>query len=390
MVMIDRNIAPVIRSVKGKMPVISITGPRQSGKTTLARKVFADYRYFNLEDMENRTFAISDPKGFLLNAGPRVVLDEIQHVPDLFSQIQVMTDELREKVSYVITGSQNFLLLEKISQTLAGRVAVFHLLPFSYQELQKASNDPPVLYDLIVKGGYPPIYDRDLDPSMWLNSYILTYIERDVRQIINIKDLSAFQNFLRMCAGRTGQLLNYSSLANDLSVSYHTVQNWLSILEASFIVFRLQPFYENYNKRLIKAPKLYFYDTGLACTLLGIKTREQLSSHYLKGELFESFVMSELFKHAHNMGIRPSFYYWKNNAGQEVDCIYEDGAVRKAIEMKSGMTIHPDFFRSLHYWTHLTNGKPENSYLVYGGDQDQKRTVAHVLSWRNTNQLFTR
>ena len=385
--MINRNIEKKILELSGKMPVISITGPRQSGKTTLAKKLFPKYKYVNFEDIEKRIFAKNDPKGFLKTYENQVIFDEIQNVPELFSYIQVAVDN-NAKIKYVITGSQNFLLLEKISQSLAGRVAVFNLLPLSINELQKskyASNDSG-LY--IIKGGYPRIYDKNLQPADWLESYITTYVERDVRKIINVSDLSVFQKFLKLCAGRTGQLINFSSVANELATSFHTVQSWLSVLEASFIVFRLQPYSKNFNKRLVKSPKLYFYDTGLACSLLGIQTLEQLQSHYLKGELFESLIISEFYKHQFNIGRRPSIYFWRNNLGQEIDCILEDDLIEKAVEIKSGMTIHQDFFKNLNYWNKLSGNKPEYSFIVYGGEESQKRSLANVVSWNNLQPVF--
>lgn len=385
--MVNRNIEQKILELSKKIPVISITGPRQSGKTTLAKKLFPNYKYINFEDIEKRTFAKNDPKGFLKTYDEQVIFDEIQNVPDLFSYIQVAVDD-DAKRKYVITGSQNFLLLEKISQSLAGRVAIFHLLPFSISELQnsKYAADDSSLY--IIKGGYPRIYDKNLQPADWLESYITTYVERDVRKIINIGDLSVFQKFLILCAGRTGQLINFSSVANELAISYHTVQSWLSVLEASFIVFRLQPYFKNYNKRLVKSPKLYFYDTGLACSLLGIQTIEQLQSHYLKGELFESLIISEFYKHQFNIGRRPSIYFWRNNLGQEIDCILEDSLKVKALEIKSGMTIHKDFFKNLNYWNKLSGNMPEQSFLIYGGEENQKRSLGNVVSWNNLQVIF--
>lgn len=385
--MIDRDIEPKILDLAEKMPVISITGPRQSGKTTLAKKLFPDYKYINFEDIEKREFAKDDPKGFLNSCGKRVIFDEIQNVPELFSYIQVYVDN-DSNYQYIITGSQNFLLLQKISQSLAGRVAIFHLLPFSINELKNTIFTYQDFHKYIIKGGYPRIYDKNLNPTDWLKSYITTYVERDVRQISNIGNLANFQKFIKLCAGRIGQLINFSSLANELAVSYHSVQSWLSILEASFIVFRLQPFYKNFNKRLVKMPKLYFYDTGLACSLLGIQTIEQLQLHYLKGELFENLIISELYKYQLNIGKQPSFYFWRNNQGKEIDCIFEEGIKEKAIEIKSAITVHQDFLKNLNYWNKLSGNEPEDSFLIYGGTNNQKRNTGNVISWNNIQLVF--
>lgn len=385
--MINRRIEKKIKSLVGKYPVISITGPRQSGKTTLVRSIFPDFQYVNFEEMEMREFATNDPKGFLNVYGPRVIIDEAQHVPEIFSYIQVAVDD-NKKNQYILTGSQNFLLLEKITQSLAGRVAVFYLLPFSITELTGTLFEKEDYQSYMLKGGYPAIYDKGLEPHGWLRNYLITYVERDVRQVLNIGDLSNFQRFIGLCAGRIGQLVNFSSIANDLSVSYHTVQSWLSILETSFITFRLYPYYKNYNKRLVKSPKLYFYDTGLACSLLGIKDTNQLQMHYLKGELFENFVLSELYKYNYNSLAGSRFYFWRNNSGREIDCIIEDGMELKGLEIKSAMTTHQDFFKNLLYWQKLS-GTPSNQlFLIYGGDESYKRSITTVLSWKKYTEIF--
>ena len=366
--------------MEGKYPVLSLTGPRQSGKTTLVKSVFPDYHYTNLESVDIRQFAREDPRGFLQAFGDRLIIDEAQHVPELFSYIQVLVDADPKK-RFILTGSQNFLLLERISQSLAGRVALFYLLPFSIEELHAGGLTPETYTNYLIKGGYPAIYDKALDPSVWLQNYITTYIERDVRTVLNVVNLTDFQRFVGMCAGRIGQLINFNSIATELSVSYHTVQNWLSILEASFITFRLLPYYSNYNKRLVKSSKLYFNDTGLACALLGIRNVEQLMTHYLKGGLFENMVISELRKFHLNHNTMGRLYFWRDSNGNEVDCITENGASVRAIEIKAGSTVHSDFFKPLEWFRQLSG--IDDTYLVYGGDENYRRSGIHVLGWKD-------
>ncbi|RMF59412.1 MAG: ATP-binding protein, partial [Calditrichaeota bacterium] len=296
-----------------------------------------------------------------------IVIDEVQRVPELFSYIQGIVDETNKNGRFILTGSQNFLLLEQISQSLAGRAALFNLLSFSISEILSGFPIADDFTQLAFTGTYPRIYDQNLNPSEWYPSYISSYIERDVRQIENIKDLNKFQTFLRLCAGRVGQLLNASAIANDIGVSYKTIQSWISVLEASFIIFLLQPFYRNFNKRLTKSPKLYFYDTGLVCSLLGIRSAEELNFHYLKGEIFESLVISELKKHLANTNHPAALYFWRDKSSNEIDCLIDSGSGVKAVEIKSSTTVNPAFFKSLEYWQKLTGTAAEHSYLVYGG-----------------------
>ncbi|HRY99279.1 MAG TPA: ATP-binding protein [Bacteroidales bacterium] len=377
--MIRRTIESQLKALEGKYPVLSLTGPRQSGKTTLVKSVFPDYHYTNLESVDIRLFATEDPRGFLQAFGDRLIIDEAQHIPELFSYIQVLVDADPKK-RFILTGSQNFLLLERISQSLAGRVALFYLLPFSIEELYEGGLTPVNYTTYLINGGYPPIYDKALDPSVWLQNYITTYIERDVRTLLNVINLTDFQRFVGMCAGRIGQLINFNSIATELSVSYHTVQSWLSILEASFITFRLLPYHSNYNKRLVKSSKLYFNDTGLACALLGIRNEEQLMTHYLKGGLFENMVISELRKYHLNHNTMGHLYFWRDSNGNEVDCITEIGASVRAIEIKAGSTVHPDFFKPLLWFRQLSG--ISDAYLVYGGDESYHRSGVELLSWK--------
>ena len=295
--MIKRNIKNLIVKSCKEYPVISIIGPRQSGKTTLVQNMFPKKPYVNLEDIENREFALNDPKGFLAQYNEGAIIDEAQKVPELFSYIQTIVDKKRKNGMYILTGSQNFLLMEKVSQTLAGRTAIFKLLPLTLSEISKQKGFlNKSIEDILHKGLYPKLFIQKMNINFYYSNYIQTYIERDVRQIKNIGSLSKFQKFLKLCAGRTGQLLNITSLANDCGITFHTANDWLSVLETSFIIFLLKPYYKNYNKRMIKMPKIYFYDTGLLCALLNITDAKQLNDHYLKGGIFESFVISEFIK----------------------------------------------------------------------------------------------
>lgn len=381
--MIKRKLVKQIRVMAGKMPVISITGPRQSGKTTLAKQCFPNYDYVNLENPDTLHDAKSDPRLFLTRHKRGLIIDEAQVFPELFSYIQTLSDESGRTGEYILTGSQNFLLSAKISQSLAGRVFVTHLLPFSMEELKKTPYRKKKPDDFIFTGFYPRIYDKKIMPAQFYPSYIQTYTERDIRQIINVSDLFLFQKFMRLAAGRIGQLLNYHSLAIELGLDIKTIKSWFSILETSFIVFFLPPHFKNFNKRLVKTPKLFFYDTGLVCSLLGIKNREEIRSHWAKGMLFENFILADMMKNYFNNAQSPPLYFWRDNTGRELDCIIDEGASLKSVEIKSGTTIHSDFFKGLSYYNLLSKTKPSNSYLIYGGEKDYKRKEARVLSWAN-------
>ena len=381
--MIKRNITKKILEHYKQYPIISLIGPRQSGKTTLAQNIFSKKPYVNLEDIENREFALSDPKGFLAQYENGVIIDEVQRVPELMPYIQVASDKKKKNGLYVLTGSQNFLLMEKISQSLAGRVAIFKLLPFSMRELSlaKIKFNRNEIDNLLFKGFYPKLFDQKIDIAGYYMNYIQTYVERDVRLIKNISNLSLFKRFLNLCAARTGQLLNISSLAEDCGINHKTAQSWLSILEASFIIYLLRPHYKNYNKRVIKMPKIYFYDTGLLCSLLGLTDKKQLQDHYLKGNIFESFVISEFIKHKYNQGAEPNLYFWRNKAGNEVDLLIEMADKLIPIEIKSGQTITSDYFKGLKYYNNLSQGSHKDSYVIYGGHLKQQRTVGNVFGW---------
>lgn len=380
--MIPRLLSEKIRHLAGKMPVISITGPRQSGKTVLAQQLFPQYRYVNLESLEQRAFAQNDPAGFIRTYGEGVVIDEVQYAPDLFSYIQVRVDETRRNGEFVLTGSQNFQLSARISQSLAGRAANVYLLPFSFEELGMAGLLPDDYEPLVFQGGYPRIYDQQVAPGDFYPSYIDNYLERDIRQLVQVADLSKFQLFLRLCAARTGQLFNQSAIALEAGVDANTAKRWLSILETSFIAFRLPPYFRNYNKRLLKMPKLYFYDTGLVCSLLGIRSAEQLENHFLKGALFENLIIAETIKQFHHRGIRPLCYFWRDNTGNEIDLLVEDGARLYAVEIKSGRTIQEEFFKNLLFFHKISGNPLGQGWTIYGGEARQARSNGTVAGWR--------
>lgn len=382
--MIPRAAEPTLRKLAEGFPVIAVTGPRQSGKTTLCRALFPAYPYASLENPDVRAFATEDPRGFLAQYRSGAVLDEVQRCPDLLAYLQQMVDEdSRRGGRFVLTGSQQFGLLSGISQSLAGRVALLHLLPFGAGELRAANGLPQDLDELLLKGAYPPIYDRGLDPTVWYSNYVQTYLERDVRQLINVRDLTVFQRFLRLCAGRTGQLINLSSLGDDVGVSHNTVREWLSVLVASYVIHRLPPQHRNLNKRLVKTPKLYFLDPGLAARLLGIETRMQLSNHPLRGALFETWVVSEFIKARFNRALGPNLSFWRDRTGHEVDLLVERGAQLQPVEVKSGATLTADSFKGLQRWLALACDLALRPLLVYGGDTAQQRQGVQVLPWRD-------
>ncbi len=358
---------------------------------------FPDYEYVSLEEPDQRTFALEDPRGFLAQFSNKVILDEVQHTPDLFSYIQAIVDVKDISGQFVLTGSQNFLLLQKVSQSLAGRCAVLHLLPFSLSEIRRRQPLPADsigrrlpkknrylnenLATILLKGFYPRIHDKELNPGDWLGNYYQTYIERDVRDILNVGDLETFSRFVRLCAGRNGQLLNLSSLANDCGITHTTSKRWISILETSFIIFLLRPHFKNFSKRLIKSPKLYFLDTGLLSYLLKIRSAEGLRIHAQYGSIFESFVISELLKNYLNRGVEHPIYFWRDSTGNEIDILIDQGDELIPLEIKAGQTINPDFFKGIRFWKKLANDSDHPAALVYGGDRSQIRSGIHVYPW---------
>lgn len=385
--MITRVLGARIKSIARKMPVIVVTGPRQSGKSTLIRQLFPEHKYLNLEDIELRQFALTDPKAFLDLGDQKAIIDEVQYAPDLISYIQVISD--REKIAgqFVLSGSQNLMLMESITQSLAGRVAIFKLLPFSLEEIKNTNFSLPEYEDYILRGFYPRIYDLDLDAGSWLRDYLTTYVERDVRQLLNVGDLNTFRQFLEVLSGRVGQLVNFSEIGNIVGVSYKTVNRWLSVLETSFIIYTLRPYHKNFNKRIVKTSKLYFYDTGLACALLNIRNVEDLNRHFAKGALFENFVINEIMKNQLNQNLTPQNYFWNAAGNFEIDLLLDLGGRLIPIEIKSARTINSHFFDGLRYFQPLSGALPKDSFLIYGGDEVQKRSVANVLSWRNLDEV---
>jgi len=385
--MIHRIISDKVTEAAQKLPVIAVTGPRQSGKSTLVRHIFPNYPYANLEDIQQRQFATEDPRGFLQNLGDKAIIDEIQHVPDLLSYIQVIVDQDKTPGKYVISGSQNLLLMESVSQSLAGRVAIFNLLPFSLEEIKDTSYALHQYEDYVFKGFYPRLYDQDLDPVKWLRDYIQTYVERDLHQIVNVADLGTFRQFLEICAGRIGQMVNFSEIGSQIGVSYHTIHRWMNVLETSFIAYLLRPYHKNYNKRIVKTPKLYFYDTGLACALLNLQHVDDINRHFGKGALFENFIINEILKNHLHRGIQSRLYFWQATGRHEIDLLIDQGTHTVTVEIKSGRTINSDFFNSLSYFQRLSGSLPQNSFLVYGGEEVQHRSIARVLGWRHLDQI---
>ncbi len=378
--MFERFLKKKLISASKQYPVVTVTGPRQSGKTTLVKTAFPHKHYVSLETPDDREYAETDPRGFLKLLSGGAIIDEIQRAPKLLSYIQTLVDEEQKEGLFILTGSQQLLLLDNITQSLAGRTALLTLYPLSLAELKKNNIARKDLHGQLSAGGYPRIYDRKLNPAEWQANYIATYVERDVRSIKNVGDLSAFTRFLKMCAARSGQLLNLSELGNECGINHNTAKSWLSVLEASFIIFLLQPHFVNFNKRLIKSPKLYFLDTGVLCYLLNIKDPAAIVTSPHRGQLFETLVMGELVKYYANRGMRAPLYFWRDKTGHEIDCIVDENNKLIPIEIKSGETITGDYFKNLNFWKSLSNS-PEKGFVVYGGDHPQKREQAAVVSW---------
>ena len=367
--MIERDVSRELIEMSKEYPVVTIIGPRQSGKTTLAKMVFPHHNYVSVEDPDMRERAVTDPRSFLSSFSTPVIIDEIQRVPSLLSYIQGIVDGGVEEGSYILTGSHQPKLNEAISQSLAGRTAILTLLPLSEKELKNSGNAIDV-WDFILKGGYPKIYDKDLKLSRFFNGYVKTYVERDVRQILQIKDTLVFQQFIKLCAGRAGSLLNSSSVSNDLGVSSQTVKEWLSVLEASFISYRLPPFFTNIRKRVVKTPKLYFHDTGLASFLLGIYSTEVLSRDPLRGMLFENAVINEVKKMVNASGSNSELYFYRDNHGNEVDLCIESGREMSLVEIKSSQTFSMQFTKGLKNMAETFKGNIAGSYVFYNGAEE--------------------
>ena len=375
--MIEREITPRLTTLFRQYPFVTVTGPRQSGKTTLCRAAFPDLAYANLEAPDQRDFAESDPRGFLSQFGEGAIIDEVQHVPALLSYLQVLADERGENGLFVLTGSEQFRLSDAISQSLAGRTALLRLLPFSLAERQQTGASEEI-NDILYSGFYPRILDQELDPRQALGDYFETYVERDVRRLGGIRDLSGFRRFVRLCAGRIGQLVNLSSLGADAGVSHTTAREWLSVLETSYIIYQLQPFYSNLRKRLVKSSKLYFYDVGLASYLIGIENSSQVATHPLRGQLFENVVVTEALKYRFNRGLESNLSFYRDSGGLECDILYETGGGFTAIEVKSGSTVASDYFRSLNRVAGIVPRISEKA-VVYGGSARQSRSECEVV-----------
>ncbi len=382
--MIIRDLTPKLINAATRSPAITLTGPRQSGKTTLCRAVFSRHPYVTLEAPDDRAFALDDPRGFLNQFPEGAIIDEVQRAPDLLSYLQGIIDEDAQPGRWILSGSQNLSLLGSVSQSLAGRTEVHHLLPLTWGEISRFDSPPGDLEETLYAGGYPRIFDHNLIPENWLRSYVATYLERDVRTLSNIGDLVMFQRFVELCAGRTAQLLNYSSLANDCGISQPSAKAWLSILEASFVAFRLPAFHGNLRKRLVKMPKLYFYDTGLVCWLLGIRQPEQLRSHPLRGAIFESWVVSEILKHRINRGERGGLYFYRDRNGAEVDLVIERPDGLTLVEAKSTMTASSTLFNGARRVRRHFDGVSQSCKVVvaYGGEQFQQREDGRLVPWR--------
>ena len=388
--LIPRALTLVARERLRSYPVLVITGPRQSGKTTLARALDPGRAYFSLEDPDTRAFATDDPRGFLDQAGDGAILDEVQRCPDLLSYLQGVIDAKPGRLGrYILTGSSQFELLQSVSQSLAGRAAMLTLHPFSLAELQATKKAPVTIDSLLYAGLYPPVYDRSIEPSVWLQDYVATYLERDVRQIVRVKDLSTFQRFVQLCAGRIGQLLNVSSLAADAGITRITADAWLSVLEASHLIHVIRPWFTNISKRQIKSPKLYFSDVGLAAWLLGVRKLEHLPNHPQRGMLFENWVITEMIKARTNRGLRPEVHFLRDQQGHEIDAVVETSPdTLQAVEIKSGATVAGDFFKGLDYWRDRLDRQTMGAWLIYGGESKQTRSQAKVLPWARLSPLL--
>lgn len=377
--LINRKLISEAERLIDYFSVLTITGPRQSGKTTLCREVFDKYRYVNLEDLQVREFIAASPKSFLVENSQGLIIDEAHYLPELFSYIQVLVDEDKTR-RYVLTGSSNFSLIQKVTQSLAGRVAILNLLPLSLTELGEqinASTD-----ELLIRGGYPAVWNNSAPFTDVYRNYYSSYIERDVRQISNIKDISNFQRFIKLCAGRVGCEFNASSFANELGVSVPTIQDWFSILEASFVVYRLQPYFRNQGKRLIKSPKIYFYDTGLVCYLLGIETTTHLNTHPVRGNLFENMIVIEFLKSRYNQGRDSNIYFYRDNQQKEVDIVQDNAGKLSVYEIKSAKDFHKDFLRGLMYFKKIFPQEVEKSMVLYDGTMENQSNINGLLNFR--------
>lgn len=384
--MIKRELESKLREWSQQYPVVTVTGPRQSGKTTLCRAVFVDKPYVSMENIDNREFANSDARGFLARYSKGAIIDEVQHVPDLLSYIQTYVDERDEAGMFILTGSRQFEMMGNITQSLAGRTAVARLLPFSFSELYEDISKTTV-DELIYTGFYPRIYDKNLNPTEALSFYLSTYVERDIRQLLAVTDLAKFQTFMKLCAGRTAQLLNMNAIGNECGISHNTARSWLSVLETSGIIQLMNPWHANIGKRLVKSKKLYFLDTGLACLLLGIHKPRHLIGHPLRGALFENLIVADAYKQIYNAGQRDFPYFYRDNNGCEVDMLFERGAALGLYEIKSSMTISKGFFSNMQKLERYT-GRVHKKTLIYAGNEKSNRNDVQILPWKQISGVF--
>ncbi len=384
--MIHRQAADILNKLASQFRTVAVVGPRQSGKTTLIREVFPQKPYISLEGMDERKLALDDPRQFLSRFPNGAILDEVQRAPDLFSYLQQMLDETDQRGLFILSGSNNFSMLESITQSLAGRIGYLDLLTFSLSENNQIKDHPTTLNDHLFLGGYPAVTFQKMEPHHWLSAYVRTYIERDVRQIKNISSLELFQRTLYLCAGRIGQQLNLSNLAAEVGTDHKTIQSWLGIMQASYILYFLQPYYKNFNKRIIKAPKIYFYDTGLASFLLGINQASQLTNHMSKGFLFENWIISELLKNRFNKAQRSNLFYFRDSTGNEIDVLLDHGSTQTPIEIKSAETLNDSFFKNLSYFEKLTGQK--GGILMYAGDKAGFEYMNYqVRNWKDVHTI---
>jgi len=371
-------------------PILGITGPRQSGKTTMLREQFPEYKYATLELPADRRLAETDPEGFFTKYSGKVIIDEIQRVPMLFSHLQVIVDENQQMGQYIISGSQSFSLLKSIKQSLAGRIALFELMPLDLDEIQRAKLNSSSYADIASRGSYPALYHRNIPSRAFYRNYLRTYVERDVPEILDVKDIDQFRNFIQLCAARTGSLMNWQGLSSDANITFQTTKNWISILESSYITFKLRPYYNSFTKRIMKSPKLYFYDTGLLCHLLGIKNAYELLDSKYKGHIFENFVISEMVKSTLHNNERPEYFYWRDSNGKEVDLLCKEGEIFKLYEIKASMTVQPSQFKGLHYLGQVIANNTDDSvekHLVYGGNENYSFLDVAIHSWDRIPEL---
>jgi predicted AAA+ superfamily ATPase len=388
--MIKRDAEQKLRELAEGFPAVSVVGPRQSGKTTLVRSVFPEKPYVLLEDPDTRAFAEEDPRSFLAQFEKTgAIIDEVQRVPQLFSYLQGVLDRYNRPGHFILTGSQNFLMMESISQSLAGRVGIIRLLPLSMRELFFEGIVKKPYEEYLYTGFFPRLYGTTIDPADFYSSYIQTYLERDLHQLKQVQNLSTFQTFMKMCAFRNGQIVNFSSLAQDCGITHNTAKEWLSVLETSCIIVLIRPHHKNFNKRLVKMPKLYFTDPGLAVHLAGIQSPDNLFHHPLKGGLFESLIVTEFLKYRYNQGKEANLYFWRDQHGHEIDCLIEHrGSDLIPVEMKSGRTANNDYFKEIAYWNALSGNTPDRSCVVYGGDQSQQRTAGHLIGFADLDPVL--